>query len=208
MKKLFLGTLTAFVGLFILSYVHVFAQTTCNPVVVQNLTIRGLRLGMTAEEVLALFPGASERPDLKAELERAKDYPRWGVAGMFFERQNGFGSPIKREFDGLSYISVTLLDGRLRDFTIQYLGYNEGGTAWETTDQFLAKVIAAFSLPPLELWQREGNVLLLKCGDFTVRASAQGDSGGSFAVRGPDIRPIIQERERARREQRRREFKP
>src|SRR5438876_12209105 len=48
------------------------AQTRCSLTEANSPSVRGLRLGMTAEQVVALFPGSAKNKDMKPILDKAK----------------------------------------------------------------------------------------------------------------------------------------
>lgn len=57
----------------------------CSLTPVQAPLVRGIKLGMRGEEILALFPESNQRPEVKAALGNAEDYPNYGVARLFFQ---------------------------------------------------------------------------------------------------------------------------
>src|SRR5437660_12601337 len=87
--------------------------------------IKGLRLGMTPEQVLALFPGSGEDAELRSRL--AIPPSKFGVSS-FVIRPDKYQS--KETFAGISQITFTLLDGRVSTFSA---GYN--GPEWSHVDK-------------------------------------------------------------------------
>ena len=211
MKKCFLGTIVVFglmVGLTNYRMLAQPAEPKCTAKFLQSLTIRGLHLGMAADEVLALFPGASERQDIKEILAKANGYPHWGFAGLSFVRNDIYAALRKEQFDGVESISVSLFDERLVSFSIYYSGYGSGGAAWDSTNQFVSKTAGMLQLPTLENWVSNGSQMRLECGGPRISIFSSGDSNSSISISDLRYQSIMQERERARRETRRQEFKP
>ena len=92
--------------------------------------IKGLRLGMTPEQVLGLFPGSSADAELRDALARPPS--TFGVSSFAMNPEK-YGS--KETFAGISRITFTLLDGHVSSFSA---GYN--GPEWPHVDKFVAKV--------------------------------------------------------------------
>lgn len=143
----------------------------CTLVMDQAPVINGLRLGMTPEEVLALFPGSKEDPAVSSAL--AKPAADFGVSD-FLIRPNKYES--NEKFAGVTQITFTLLDGRVSSFTV---GYN--GPAWPHVDKFVEKFTEGTNLPPADAWQAyvgmDTQMKTLKCTDFEIRVFAGGQGG-------------------------------
>src|ERR1041385_1725071 len=82
-------------------------KAVCSLSVAQVPGVGDLRLGMTAEQVLALFPGSSEDPELRSKLSQPAS--PLGVSD-FPIRPSKYQS--KEKFAGISQITFTFLDGR------------------------------------------------------------------------------------------------
>jgi len=135
--------------------------------------VHGLSLGMTADEVLSLFPGSKDDPDLKARLMRPPE--QFGTS-QFVIHPEKYES--KDSFAGVGQIVFSLLDGRV--FSI-YVGYN--GPQFSHVDQFVEKISQQFSLPPASQWDAftgmDTTLKTLKCDEFHVEAFI-GGKGGSL----------------------------
>lgn len=145
-------------------------KTVCSLSVAQVPGIGGFRLGMTVEEVLALFPGSKEDPELRSRLSQPAS--PLGVSG-FTIRPSKYQS--KDKFAGISQITFNFLDGRVYTFSI---GYN--GPEWPNVDKFVSKVIEGTDLPPVEAWEPYPGMDQLKfltCTDFEIRVFAGGQGG-------------------------------
>ena len=167
--------------------------------------VRGLRLGMTAEELSTFFPGLSPR-NLVASAQRE---PNYGVGRLFF--QSDSLSPLSR-FTGIDSISIVLFDDQVTEITVNYAGANSypvKGPFWRNVDDFIAKLSEAFGLPLAREWL-DVNMYAktLKCSGFTLDASAVNGTG-SITLRGTTAyEETVRQRGLADQERRRREFKP
>jgi hypothetical protein len=146
-------------------------KATCSLNAAQVSGMGDLRLGMTPEQVLALFPGSGEDTGLRSDLSRPAS--PFGVSN-FVIRPSKYQS--KEKFAGIGQITFTLLDGRVSTFSI---GYN--GPEWPSVDKFVAKVVEGTNLPPAEQWEAypgmETQLKYLTCGDFEIRVFAGGQGG-------------------------------
>ena len=133
--------------------------------------LNGLKLGMTPDEVLALFPGSKDDAEIKSHLSRPPS--QFGVSELII-RPVKFES--KEKFVGISQITFSLLDGRVSSFSI---GYN--GPAYSHVDQFVTKFVAGTNLPPPDQWQAyvglDTQLKILTCKDFEIRVFAGGEGG-------------------------------
>ena len=160
-------------------------------------SINGLRLRMTSEEVLALFPGSKEDPEVSSALARRPS--ALGTSGFLIK-------PAKYEnkdkFTGISQITFNLLDGRVSTLTI---GYN--GPEYSHVDKFVSKFVEGTNFPAADQWDaHEGlntQMKTLTCTDFEVRAFAGGrGSINSISMRDREAEKKLDERaEKAAREQ-------
>jgi hypothetical protein len=146
-------------------------KPTCQLTLAGAPDIKGLRLGMTAEEVLALFPGSKEDAGVRASL--AAPPGKFGTSD-FLVRPEKYES--KDKFSGVNQITFRLLDGRVSTFTV---GYN--GPEYSHVDKFVAKFIEGTSLPAADQWEAyvgmDNSLKMLKCTDFELRVFAGGQGG-------------------------------
>jgi hypothetical protein len=170
-------------------------KATCSLAASQVTGMGALRLGMTPEQVLALFPGSGEDPEVRSSLSRPAS--PLGVSN-FTIRPSRYQS--KEKFAGISQIMFNLLDGRVSTFT---LGYD--GPEWPHVDKFVAKVVEGTNLPPAEEWEAyagmETQLKFLTCGDFEVRVFAGGQGGKLNYVLMNDLvaaRTLKERRDKAR----------
>jgi hypothetical protein len=146
-------------------------QATCDLSLAQAPAINSLKLGMTVEEVLALFPGSMDDVEVRTNLS-APPSPL-GVSSLVI-RPAKFQS--KGQFTGINQITFTLLDGRSSSFSI---GYN--GPEYSHVDKFVSRFIKATDLPAIDQWEAyvgmDTQIKTLKCTDFEIRVFAGGPGG-------------------------------
>jgi hypothetical protein len=181
----------------------------CSLTPAQAPTIRGIKLGMSTEEILSLFPESNQRPDIKAELVQADGYPNYGVARFYF-RLSDYPSVAKDRFAGIDGISVTLFDGRVAELGVHYAGPNSRprGPFWLNVDDFIAKLSKAYALPDARDWPLGSQTdKWLKCNGLDIEANVS-QNGGSIILRSTAFMDIRRERAATDEENLRREFKP
>jgi hypothetical protein len=143
--------------------------------------VGGLRLGMTPQQVLALFPGSAKDKDIIASL--ASPVSKFGVSS-FSITPGKYGS--KAKLAAISQISLTLLDGRISGM---HVGYN--GPEWKHVDQFVAKFSAGTGLPAPDAWEArvgmDTQLKTLTCKDFEITVFAGGQGGNINYVQLKDL---------------------
>jgi hypothetical protein len=168
----------------------------CKLTLAQAPVIRGIRLGMTAEQVLAQIPGAESDSNLLAGLSR--DY--------FGSRSSsvvpGNYATAKEKFAGISSINVTFLDGRLVSLYIQY-----AGPEWRSNAQFVARLAEVLSLPSIGSWKPSNNGLALMCDGFEIWGRGNPPVIAMKDLKA-DTAKVVREREEVLKEKARRAFKP
>jgi len=146
-------------------------KPTCQLTLAGAPDIKGLRLGMTPDQVLALFPGSKDDAEVKSNLGRPPS--QFGVSELII-RPAKFES--KEKFTDVNHITFSLLDGRVSSFTV---GYN--GPAYSHVDQFVTKFVEGTNLPPPDQWQAyvgmDTQLKILTCKDFEIRVFAGGEGG-------------------------------
>lgn len=157
----------------------------CNLQLKQAPTLRGLRLGMSTEQVRAVFP--------KLSIPSAD--------------QNGFASALGGFSDepganaGVSAIYLSFFDNRLVRFSVQY----NNSVQWDSPARFSTKVSESLHLP--DLWVSGNNSLrTLSCDGFEVETSIS--SGGTIDMRETGWEAVIQKRAKEIREKKQQAFKP
>lgn len=169
--------------------------------------VRGLRLGMTAEELVKFFPGLSPR-NLVASAQKE---PNYGVARLSFQLDSP-STPQKDQFSGIDSIGIVLFDNQVTEITVRYAGDNSypvKGPYWKNVDDFISKLSEAFGLPLARDWlDRNTWAKTLKCTGFTLNASVDNGTGSITLRSTTAYDEIVRQRRLADQEKRRREFKP
>ena len=201
MKKLAIAFFT--VGFMTMSaYSQATTQPGCSLTEATSPGIRGLRLGMTTQQVLALFPGSTKRREIKDALEKARATTRDEAVYLVFDPATDAGTG---DFADVGSVSAGLHKGKVMDLGIQYVG-----PPWGTIDEWIAKLSEAFQLPGAQSWKAGPNEApnrVLKCNGIEIEAVIQG-GGGSVRLRNTDLFKEIEERAKAAEEKKRRDFKP
>lgn len=134
-------------------------------------TINGLHLGMTPDEVLALFPGSQDDAEVKTSLSRPPS--EFGVSG-FLIRPGKYQT--NDQFAGINQITFSVLDGRVANLSV---GYN--GPEYPHVDKFVEKFVDGRSLPTVDQWEAyvgmDNQLKTLTCAEFEVRVFAGGQGG-------------------------------
>lgn len=182
------------------------SQSKCSLTEADSPSIRGLRLGMSTQEVLALFPGSATRwakePGLRDARQKALAATSSGLVSLTFEPAT---DAAKDQFANVDSVSVSLYRGRVVDLTVVYLG-----TVWNSIDEWIAKVSETLRLPGPKEWvvgPSETPNKILKCSGIEIEATVQG-GGSSIRIRNPESLKAAEERENTAEEKKRREFKP
>lgn len=130
--------------------------------------ISGIRLGMPAEQVLALFPGSEKEEEIRSSLSKNQ----FGMSSLTIRPQN-YSS--KADFAGINQIVLTLLDGRV--YTL-YVGYD--AIAPEQVDEMVTKFSEGRRLPPAESWEPyvglDDQLKTMKCKDYEISVFAGGQN--------------------------------
>jgi hypothetical protein len=174
----------------------------CSLTVAQLPEVRGIRLGMSVAEVLRLFPGSSNVPEIRSALSRADG--RIGVVrfDVYPDRY-----PSKAKFEGIGQLVFQFLDNHLSSY---YVGYN--GPEWKSVDEFISKVSESLNLPSAQDWERSNvaSMKTLKCAGFDISTFIGGTGGNSnyVQVRSLVADQVLRDRQAELKEKARREFKP
>lgn len=152
--------------------------------------LMGLQLGMTPQQVLALFPGSEADAEVRAQL--SKPPSPLGVSSLLV-RPERYAS--KDKYAGLTQITATLLDGRVSTL---HVGYK--GPAWKHVDEFVSKFVEGKNLPGPGAWEAhvglDTQLKTLKCEGFELSVFAGGDGGSLNYVQLTDIEAKAKLKER------------
>jgi hypothetical protein len=186
-------------------------HSTCSLTPGQAPAVRGIKLGMSVEQVLSIFPESSERPDVKQALGNSESYPTYGIAHLYFQMVM-YPSLARDRFAGIDGIAITLFDGRVVELQIIYAGRNSSprGPFWPNVEDFVSKLSEAYALPDARDWHQFGpGTKVLQCNGINLEANLMGGGAGfSFALRTTKYLDTSKERGEEVEEKIRREFKP
>ena len=172
-------------------------KSACGLEISQAPVLNGLKLGMTTEEVLALFPGSKDDAELRPRLSEPPS--RFGVSSFVLKPSK---YETRDKFVEVSQISFHMLDGRVSNFTISY-----HGPEWPHVDKFVEKFVEGTNLPAGDEWQAHAGMgdqsKTLTCTNFEVRVFAGGQGGNLNYVLMQDLEAdkTLKERRKKAREQ-------
>ena len=210
MKRIFLTA-----AIFALAVLPAYGQTQTTPpgkspctlAAARAPAIRGVKLGMKIDDVLALFPGSAEKDEIKSVIAKADGYPNFGIVSIFV----GPGEySTKDRFAGIAAFRFVFFDGRVNQYEVEYES-PPGGPAWRRVDDWVTKLVDAFGLPAVTDWTVDQDIpsrKSLKCDGFQLQASNLNFRGNlTVSTLDPPYKKQ-QERQAAFEEKMRREFKP
>jgi len=186
---------------------QVSGQTNCTITSDRSPVVRGIRLHMTAEELLALFPNSGQRT--VSSIASTANAPNFGVARLLFQASASVAS-VRERFAGVDSISITLFDERVTEINLNYTGpgSNPRGPSWSNVDDFIVKLSEAFSLPPPKDWVEDTRwSKILKCNGFELAASTINRTG-LITIRDNSYLEIVRQRAAVVETKLRQEFKP
>lgn len=128
----------------------------------QSPVINGLKLGMTPDQVLALFPGSRQDEEVRRDLSRPPS--RFGVSHF---RIIPARYSTKSKFDRITQILFTLFDGRVSTL---YVGYDS--PVWQHVDEFVTDFSRGRKLPAADEWAAyvgmDTELKTLNCKEFEI----------------------------------------
>ena len=183
------------------------SQSRCNLTKDNSPSVRGLRLGMSTEQLLALFPGSAKRwakdpKKIREAREKAMAADSSEPVYLSFDLAT---DAAKEQFAGVDSVSAGLYTGWVVDFSIVYVG-----GAWRTIDEWVATVSETFKLPGAQDWvagPSEHPNKVLRCNGIEIEAGIQGGSA-SIRIRNTEWLKAMEERTTAAEEKKRRDVKP
>lgn len=142
--------------------------------------IRGLRLGMSVEPVLALFPGSREDAEVNKSLaEPAK----FGLIRLMI-RPERYAS--KENFVGTRNITLAFLDGKLFDITVAV-----SGSERKHVDELIKQFSEEKNLPAPADWQPyvglDDKMKTLQCDGFEISVLVTGHGIEANHIRIQDL---------------------
>jgi hypothetical protein len=179
-------------------------NTKCNLTLAQAPVIRGLRLGMTSDELFTIFPTTENEESNRArQLKNAELPPNYGYTSFQF---NPSRYATKDRFTGIRNLDVGLYDRKIVYIRADYSNTSQ----FDSNGQFIEILSKHFGLPEFKDWAGYRASVYnpsLICDGFTFRVI--GDSG-SFSIELTDstYKKIAEDRRQADRVKQRGGFKP
>jgi len=170
----------------------------CKLKLAQAPSIRGVRLGMTANEVFALFPGSEKSEAIRRMVSNQR-------FGMSYANIVPSIYESKDRFAGVRSVDFGFLDGELNWFALDY-----NSPEWKSDEQFASKVAESLNLPGVESWKRRLG-MTLACDGFEVNVQSTPHNGATLIKvtnLEKDANRIFRERQEAVKDEARRAFKP
>jgi len=176
-------------------------QSPCALTEATSPSVRGVRLGMSTDQLVALFPGSTRRREFREAVERVKASASGETAYLSFDHSDSSGDSL----DGVGSVSVGLNKGRVMEFTFTYLG-----PTWRNVDEWVARLSESMKLPGARSWvvgPHETPNKVLSCNGIEIEAAIQG-GGGSITIRNTEYVKGGEQVRNPTEEKKRREFKP
>jgi hypothetical protein len=174
---------------------------TCSLTLSQAPVFYGIRLGMSTDELLALFPRSKEQSEIIKKLSE----PYYGSVDLRFSKSTY--SENKTMFsDNVSSYDISLLDNRVTAVAVQY-NFSPGANRsynW-TNESWIQKLSEDYNIPKPEDWRGSDNLI---CQGFRIRSSASNDSAFIYIGSLPTSYDESRKRREADSEKLRRAFKP
>lgn len=136
---------------------------------------------MSRDEVLTLFPGSKDDPDVQRYLTRPPD--QFGDAELIIRppKYQPKDEPVR-----IKQIGLGLLDGKVYEMNI---GFN--GPAYPHVDKFVEALLPEMNFPALNQWEpyvgMDNQMKTLRCTDFEVEVFAGGKGGNLNYVKLRDL---------------------
>lgn len=181
-------------------------KPTCKLTLTQAPVIRELRLGMTSDELFAIFPANDrEEFDRAQQLKKAELPPNYGHTSFQFNLSN---YATKDRFTGIGALTFGLFDGK-----VVSIGANYGNTPqFDRPGQLMEIITRQFGLPEFKDWPNYNEYLSepsLSCDGFTFQMYAGGAYQDFFSISltDPAYKKIVEDRRQADRAKKREGFK-
>lgn len=176
----------------------------CKLTLAQAPDIRGLRLGMTSNELFAIFPANEQEEFNRAQqLKKAELPPNFGLTNFQIDL---YRYATKDRFTGLSGLSFNLFDGKVVSISTSY----SNAPQFDRKDQVMEIITRKFGLPETKDWadySENSNPSTLSCDGFIFQVYASG-GGLSIKLIDPTYEKTIEQRRRAHVAKQLSEFKP
>jgi len=181
-------------------------KPTCKLTLAQAPVIRGLRLGMTSDELFAIFPGNErEEFDRAQKLKSAELPPNYGYTNFQFNLSR---YATKDRFTGISDLSFELFDRKVVSILANY----SNAPQFDRTGQLMEIITSQFGLPEFKDWPSNSEYMSqpsLSCDGFTFQVYTGNSQSGYFSITliDPAYKKIMEDRKQADRAKKREGFK-
>jgi hypothetical protein len=178
------------------------AQTRCNLTEASAPAVRGLKLGMSTQQVLTMFPGITKNREMKDSIDRAKSATGGEAVYLGFNPVTDGEAP---QFAAIESVGLAVYKGHVVDISVQY-----GGATWRTIDEWIAKLSESFNLPNARDWvvgPNEAPNKVLRCEGVQIEAAIQGGSA-SIRIMNPTYLRDSEDRAKAAEDKKRQDVKP
>lgn len=180
-KNILLGCITCFV-------LTLAGYGQCDLPVDKAPKLRGVSLGMSSEEVIALF-GKPFAQDAES-ISYMDSWPDTSAKDLKFYKP--------ANFDGVRRLSMTLAENRVSNVLITYRQVE-----WDSAQEFANALSEKLTLP--KLWTYIGQKARMECKSWTITADARNNE--IFLVdQAPIVKKIRDEQKQA--DQKKKDFKP
>lgn len=179
-------------------------KPNCKLTLAQAPAIRGLRLGMTSDELFAAFP-ANERQefDRVQQLKSAELPPHFGRTIFQFALSD---YATKGRFTGIGSFMFELFDGKVVAINAHY----QNAPQFESNGQLMEIIAGQVGLPEYKDWlgynEYSSNPMLV-CDGFKFQVYMRGASSFSIFLTDPTFTKIVEDRKKADRARKREGFK-
>jgi len=138
-------------------------KTQCTLGLSQAPELYGLRLGMSAGEVLALFPGSGEDEYVQRTLSRSQSS---GSIGHAWLKINPHKYSAESRYAEVKIFALRILDGR-----VFYINVEFNGPQWKSVDEFISRYAGELNLPTPDAWEQAQYSIskYLICDGFEIR---------------------------------------
>lgn len=165
-------------------------ETKCTLTTAQAPALRGLRLGMTTDEVVKSL-GAMRVNYLEAPTKNEFGWLR-----------TTFRPHTSKEFEGVRQVALRFLDSKLTSISLEY----DSNIKWDNIAQLREKITEALKLP--DAWESTSDFFddVMGCDGFEIKI----ELFGAPRIQMLDYKEqvILKQRERAKQEKQRESFKP
>ena len=168
-------------------------KPTCKLTLAQAPAIRGLRLGMTSDELFALFP-ANERQEFERaqQLKSAELAPAYGFTSFHF-RLSDYAA--MERFTGISGLTFGLFDKKVESITAYYWNTPQ----FDNAGQLMEIITRQFGLPEFKDWpgyNQYSTTHSLACEGFKFELDGLSHNF-SIVLTDPTYKKIVEDRKQA-----------